>query len=579
MSEIIAINEIAFMRRYGISLSKLWDKQTTDVKETYLDEARAIEQASVPQGYVLNNDEILRAFIGFRNKKQLDFALDGATHVTSILVWEPDAPAFLAACALYDLSRYIADERIRIELSDDEKSLRYALEKTVNSSNILHRHFYAFGKYLREDNAFTALFIKLFEEVFINVMRDIRFAEKYEHLPYENLLYAVNILNDNSTINQLMDSITVRDIPVIIVAAGPSLMKNVCELKNAKGKAIIVAVAHAMKTLARNNIQPDLVAVMDPASSDFLDFDMEKDYHLLCCVSCNRKYQEKYNGKIVYYGFPMYAEFFSSDRTDKEIRAELDTGSVATDVLSVFTACGFKNFILIGQDLAYDEDGMSHTEKEMENRVEELEKIIETEGINGGKVRTRDDWELFRMYYEKRILQDPNLNVIDATEGGALIHGSKVMKLKDAIEQYCIKDHPVSEWFMNIRKGDEREKKIIDEWFLNLSDMNERTASNLNRATSLNEEISNIWDDNTKWDEEFSSKCKRYDIIYHILLEGDDGAPLREYCRGDLKRYLDDMLVFEGDDNIRARMSRERELFELMNKRLCLLEEYINMIR
>ena len=55
--------------------------------------------------------------------------------------------------------------------------------------------------------------------------------------------------NNNFVVNQMFDNSPVRDIPVIIVAAGPSLMKNCTELKRAEGKAIIVAVACVVNTV------------------------------------------------------------------------------------------------------------------------------------------------------------------------------------------------------------------------------------------------------------------------------------------------------------------------------------------
>lgn len=53
------------------------------------------------------------------------------------------------------------------------------------------------------------------------------------------------------------------DIPVILVSAGPSLEKNVEDLKEAKGHALIWCADAALPTLLSHQVIPDLVASVD----------------------------------------------------------------------------------------------------------------------------------------------------------------------------------------------------------------------------------------------------------------------------------------------------------------------------
>lgn len=53
------------------------------------------------------------------------------------------------------------------------------------------------------------------------------------------------------------------DTTGIVVAAGPSLNKNIKELKNAKGKSFIIAVDTAIKPLLRAGIIPDMYFIVD----------------------------------------------------------------------------------------------------------------------------------------------------------------------------------------------------------------------------------------------------------------------------------------------------------------------------
>ena len=80
---------------------------------------------------------------------------------------------------------------------------------------------------------------------------------------------------------------------------------------------------------------------------------------------------------------------------------------------------------------------------------------IEVESIDGGKVKTIYNLKMYLEWFEDQIQKYPNINVIDATEGGALIHGSKVMPLQQAIQKECL-----AEW--NAKEAVERIPKLLD---------------------------------------------------------------------------------------------------------------------
>lgn len=68
---------------------------------------------------------------------------------------------------------------------------------------------------------------------------------------------------------------------------------------------------------------------------------------------------------------------------------------------------------------------------------------FEVESIDGGKIWTRDDFDRYRKWFEERAKEWSHITMVDATEGGALIRGSKVMTLKRAIAKYCKRDFNV----------------------------------------------------------------------------------------------------------------------------------------
>ena len=63
---------------------------------------------------------------------------------------------------------------------------------------------------------------------------------------------------------------------IILVSAGPSLNKNIMELKKAKNKAFIVATDTAVKPLLKAGIEPDLMVMVDGEKPKRLNLDLLK---------------------------------------------------------------------------------------------------------------------------------------------------------------------------------------------------------------------------------------------------------------------------------------------------------------
>ena len=64
--------------------------------------------------------------------------------------------------------------------------------------------------------------------------------------------------------------------------------------------------------------------------------------------------------------------------------------------------------------------------------------------INGDPIRSSREFKLYKEWFEQQIRLDNNLEVVDATEGGIRIEGTRLMTLKDAIDEYCTVDFDFS---------------------------------------------------------------------------------------------------------------------------------------
>lgn len=249
---------------------------------------------------------------------------------------------------------------------------------------------------------------------------------------------------NNYTIDGLYDcfkKIDKEKRPAIVVSAGPSLDKNINELKKAKDKAFIIVVDTALKAVLRAGIVPDLTITIDPHKPLILFEDERiRKLPMIFCIMSNKQVMDSQKGKKIFFGDSESYIQAIFNKYDKKLSALETGGSVACNAFSTAVFLGFKNIILVGQDLAYP-NGKEHTkdayDNEAENKLKDGKRYFEVEDIYGGKVLTEENMDAYRLWFETQIVRYPHLHVIDATEGGAKIRGTEVLTLNETIEREC----------------------------------------------------------------------------------------------------------------------------------------------
>lgn len=228
------------------------------------------------------------------------------------------------------------------------------------------------------------------------------------------------------------------DMPVIVVAAGPSLEKNVQLLKKAKGKAFILAVDTALRYLAEQDIQPDLAVSVDPRKPlELFENEKVQQMPLALDISLNYEIVDKMaKQKLVFVCSDniYYDKMFQL--TGKHIGFLSNGGSVATVAFAMAMNWGFRRIVLVGQDLALTADKV-HAGKDDIDTEKLTNKQIPIEGYYGETVYTSPDYNEYRKWYEMMLRTHDTIEVINATEGGARIEGAIQMPLAEVIDTYC----------------------------------------------------------------------------------------------------------------------------------------------
>ncbi|EAJ1453991.1 DUF115 domain-containing protein [Campylobacter jejuni] len=239
----------------------------------------------------------------------------------------------------------------------------------------------------------------------------------------------------------------------IIVSTGPSLEKQLPLLKQYANKATIFCADSAYPILAKHNIKPDYVCMMERDeivaecfNNDFGNFD--KDIIFILASLVHKKtlsYLEKNKRKYILVTRPLP---FATSIEVHEFGYMSCGMSVAHMNYELATNLNFKNIVFIGQDLAYAKDGSSHSKgflyEDFHKGHYEIDFDKHTTIAYGGEgmVQSSGIWTIFRELFENFIYTNNknNIKTYNATEGGARIEGSIEKPFKELCENLLKKD-------------------------------------------------------------------------------------------------------------------------------------------
>ncbi|HEF6852888.1 TPA: motility associated factor glycosyltransferase family protein, partial [Campylobacter jejuni] len=218
----------------------------------------------------------------------------------------------------------------------------------------------------------------------------------------------------------------------IIVSTGPSLTKQLPLLKKYASKATIFCADSSYPILAKHGIKPDYVCMLERTeitaeffNHDFGEFD--KDIVFICAGVVHPKAIEYLKGgNRKYLIMPRYLYFPIYIKLNKYFYFLYNTPSVAHMSYFLSVLLNHKNIILIGQDLAYAENGNSHPDDYQNSATYESQAYehILTEAYGGKKeIKTHEFWIFFKQILEAMIIKY-HITTYNCTEGGARIEGT-----------------------------------------------------------------------------------------------------------------------------------------------------------
>jgi hypothetical protein len=249
----------------------------------------------------------------------------------------------------------------------------------------------------------------------------------------------------------------------VIVAAGPSLDKNVHLLRRYRDRVTVFGVNTSVGALERAGVRADFVVSVErvDTSSMFEGHELNRSSAKLLDIVVNPAVHRLNEGPVLPFvdSLAFFAPLGARVGLGEGI---VPGGSVANTAFNLCRMMGADPIVLIGQDLAYTagrayakgtlfeemgadvRDGIAHFERLESKRAvcasmgiepHVAARAIPVEGWGGGTVWTTADFNYFRTSFESEALAAEGVTLINATEGGARIAGFEERRLLELLEE------------------------------------------------------------------------------------------------------------------------------------------------
>ncbi|MEL1171551.1 motility associated factor glycosyltransferase family protein, partial [Campylobacter jejuni] len=391
-------------------------------------------------------------FYGFGNGMFYKALCENKNH-KHIIVFEDELEILTLALHLFDFTKELKDEKL---ILFHTLSITTAQLTTLFMYEYIQKSVKIFNLFIHSD-FYLKFYTHQIQELNKKLIENIRFIVLAKgNDPYDSIIGIKHMLNNlpkllnHGIFQNFLKERKQKVKNAIIVSTGPSLTKQLPLLKKYANKAAIFCADSAYPILAKHDIKPDYVCMLERDDivskcfdNDFKEFDKGILFILASVVHKEViEFLERNNREYMLVHRPLH---FAVSLNLKEFGYIGVGASVANMAYELAASLRHENIIFIGQDLAYAEDGSSHPREHIYgNKGEKIRGEVYTLAYGGEKqVRTQLTWNLFRQAFEKDIFwakEKLKINTYNCTEGGARIEGTIEKPFKETCEALLKED-------------------------------------------------------------------------------------------------------------------------------------------
>ncbi|EOF7245010.1 motility associated factor glycosyltransferase family protein [Campylobacter jejuni] len=391
-------------------------------------------------------------FYGFGNGMFYKALCENKNH-KHIIVFEDELEILALALHLFDFSKELKNEKL---ILFHTPNITTAQLTTLFMYEYIQKSVKIFNLFIHSD-FYLKFYTHQIQELNKKLIENIRFIVLAKgNDPYDSIIGIKHMLNNlpkllnHGIFQNFLKERKQKVKNAIIVSTGPSLTKQLPLLKKYANKATIFCADSAYPILAKHDIKPDYVCMLERDDivskcfdNNFKEFDKGILFILASVVHKEViEFLERNNREYMLVHRPLH---FAVSLNLKEFGYIGVGASVANMAYELAASLRHENIIFIGQDLAYAEDGSSHPSEHIYgNEGEKIRGEVYTLAYGGEKqVRTQLTWNLFRQAFEKDIFwakEKLKINTYNCTEGGARIEGAIEKPFKEVCETLLKED-------------------------------------------------------------------------------------------------------------------------------------------
>ena len=361
-----------------------------------------------------------------------------------LLVVEASPDILVQACRLVDLEAVWRENRIQICPADQFSRIWQILDQYTlkvlggRVSKLIHPpSFNLLPEAYRTAESEIEQIVAVLKENFNSL-------EALWETTLENALFNLPAVRSATAVDRLFGVADGK--PALVVAAGPSLDKNIDQIGPVQDRFVIIAVDGALRPLEKRGIHPDFVVAVDPnlanlAKFEGTDAEAIKNISLVFSPMVYHEIPKRMQGPHFIFGEPNRICDWVLGLCDPVARFPYGF-SVAHFAMYLARAMAADPIIFAGLDLAFSPQGDHARDSAIQWHYDYKRRgYIEIPGIDGKPVPTCEGFAKMVTLFEREIAQT-DARCIDATEGGALIRGSEVIPLAQVIARWG--SHPLS---------------------------------------------------------------------------------------------------------------------------------------
>lgn len=245
-----------------------------------------------------------------------------------------------------------------------------------------------------------------------------------------------------------------KNLPFIVIGAGPSLEKALPYLAEIQNRGVTVCADTALKALLSVNIQPDFVVLTDPQYWAYKHIaGLKAPESILITESSVYPPVFRFKCKKIYLTSSLFpwGQFFEEKFGSK---GDLGSGGSVSSVCFNFAAfCGATEIFTCGQDLSFTKNQThikgstfeqelfrTNTKKQTpETRTQSVIYSADTSislSFDGKPVLTDSRMKMFAWWFEKRLLELPDVKAFSLTKESMKLQGFEYMSIEDFLKNY-----------------------------------------------------------------------------------------------------------------------------------------------